>query len=158
MQRELKSLLNRIFARIGHHPLHIILGVITVIIGLFLIFDDDYFFWPPDLGDVLNSDFFGTWALFTGLGIIYVAVQKFIPSQANTIWLLSECGFMGTMCGLEISHGLIIHTDGDHLILFGIVLFGMLLFTLDVIKKNGVSENKLARRLRERDEKIKEGR
>ncbi len=132
--------LKQLLSNCTYHPLHLILGVITIVIGAVLILDDHYFFWPSRLDNIFNSDLFGAWALFTGLGIIYVAIQRFIPSQANTIWLLSECGFMGTMCGLEISHGLILRNNGDHLILFGIVLFGILLFTLDIISKNGLNK------------------
>lgn len=144
-----------LLSKFRYHPLHIILGIITVIVGVALIFDDHYFFWPPGFDSWYNSDFIGSWAFFTGLGIIYVAIQRFIPSNANTIWLLSECGFAGTMSGLEITHGIV--KQNDHMILFGIVLLGYLLFTLYIIRVNGTNDHKIIKRIRERDKKI-EGR
>lgn len=154
--KHLRLLLTKQIRRLGYHPLHVILGVITVIVGVCLILDDHYFFWPPGFSYIFNSDFIGTTAVFTGAGIIYVAIQRFIPSQANTIWLLLECAFAGLMCGLEFSHGMVNHNE--HMILFSVLWFGYLLFTLYVIRKNGLRDSKLAKRLEERDRKIKEGR
>lgn len=138
---------------LSKHPLHLILAFFTIADGLCLIFDDHYFFWPPGFSEVYNSDFVGTWALFTGLGLIYVATHKYIPSRSNTIWLLSECGFLGAMAGLEISHGVVAHSN--HMILFGLAYLSFLMIALLIIKQNNTNTNKINRRLKRRDEKMK---
>lgn len=138
---------------LSKHPLHLILAAFTITAGTSLIFDDHYFFWPPGFKEIYNSDFVGTWALFTGLGLIYVAMHRYIPSRSNTIWLLSECGFLGAMAGLEISHGVVAHND--HMILFGVAYLSFLMITLLIIKQNNTNTDKINRRLKRRDEKMK---
>lgn len=147
--------LNQFLSRIRYHPIHIILGMLTIALGILLIIDDNYYFWPPGMATFINSDCVGTWALFTGLGLIYVAVQKVIPSKANTIWLLSQCGFVGGESFLEFAHGLVTHND--HLIALAIAMFCYLLLTFWVIRTNGFINHKIEKRIKDRDQKIKEG-
>lgn len=138
-----------------YRPIHIILGLVTATLGILLIVDDNYYFWPSGVTSFINSDCVGTWALFTGLGLIYVAIQKVIPSKANTIWLLSQCGFVGGESFLEFAHGLVTHNN--HLIAFAIAMFGYLLLTFWVIRTNGFINHQIERRIKDRDQKIKEG-
>lgn len=150
--KNLLNLLSKIAERLSYHPIHIILGLVTGAIGICLIWDDNYYFWPPGMTSFFNSDCIGTWALFTGLGLIYVAVQKVIPSNANIIWLLSQCGFVGGETFLEFAHGIITHND--HMITFAFAMFGYLLLTFWVIRTNGKFDHKIAKRIEERDRKL----
>lgn len=138
------------------HFIHIVLGLVTGGIGICLILDDHYFFWPPEFIDIFNSDFVGTWALFTGIGLIYVAVQKEIPSKANNIWLLSQCAFVGGESFLELAHGLL--TENHHMVSFALALFGYLLITFWVIGQNNRQDAKTKERIKYRDHEIAEGR
>ena len=56
--------------QLERHPLHVILALVLIGLGAFLIANDNYCTWPPALRAVVNSDFFGTWANFAGLGLI----------------------------------------------------------------------------------------
>lgn len=152
IMKNLLNLLSKIAERLSYHPIHIILGLVTGAIGICLIWDDNYYFWPPGMTSFFNSDCIGTWALFTGLGLIYVAVQKVIPSNANIIWLLSQCGFVGGETFLEFAHGIITHND--HMITFAFAMFGYLLLTFWVIRTNGKFDHKIAKRIEERDRKL----
>lgn len=154
--KNLLNLLSKIAERLSYHPVHIILGLVTGAIGICLIWDDNYYFWPPGMTSFFNSDCIGTWALFTGLGLIYVAVQKAIPSQANLIWLLSQCAFVGGESFLEFAHGIVTHND--HLIAFSFAMFGYLLLTFGVIRSNSLINRKIEKRIKNRDHKIAEGR
>lgn len=151
-EKYLKTLINNF----GFHAVHIVLGLVTSGIGICLISDDHYFFWPPNFIDFINSDCIGTWALFTGLGLIYVAVQKVIPNKANNIWLLSQCAFVGGESFLELMHGLLTHND--HMIAFSIAMFGYLFITFWVIGQNNWLKNKTQQRIKYRDKEIAEGR
>lgn len=148
--------LKELLSRTEHHPAHIILGLVTAAIGIMLIIDDNYYFWPPDMTAFINSDCIGTWALFTGLGLIYVALQKAIPSQANLIWLLSQCAFVGGESFLEFAHGIVTHNH--HLIAFSFAMFGYLLLTFGVIRSNSLINRRIEKRIKDRDRKIAEGR
>lgn len=148
--------LKELLSRTEHHPAHIILGLVTAAIGIMLIIDDNYYFWPPDMTAFINSDCIGTWALFTGLGLIYVALQKAIPSQANLIWLLSQCAFVGGESFLEFAHGIVTHNH--HLIAFSFAMLGYLLLTFGVIRSNSLINRRIEKRIKDRDRKIAEGR
>ncbi|MGN1271771.1 MAG: hypothetical protein ACI4T3_01355 [Lactobacillus sp.] len=127
--------------------------------GLILIISDNYYSWPPDMAPFYNSDFVGSWALFTGLGLIYVAIQKEFPVKANFIWLLSACGFLGFTGFLELAHGAVFHNT--HMLDYGITLIFMLLINFYIIGTNTVDakkeklSNELEIKLEERDRKIK---
>ncbi|MBA2915512.1 hypothetical protein HCN73_04850 [Lactobacillus crispatus] len=154
--KNLLNLLSKIAERLSYHPIHIILGLVTATLGILLIVDDNYYFWPPGMTSFINSDCVGTWALFTGLGLIYVAIQRVIPSKANTIWLLSQCGFVGGESFLELMHGIVTHNN--HLLALSFAMFGYLLITFWVIRTGSVTNSKIMERIKNRDKKIsKEG-
>ena len=148
----LKALLSKIAERLNYHPVHIILGLVTSTIGIYLIWNDDYYFWPPGMTSFFNSDCIGTWALLTGLGLIYVAVQKAVPSTANNIWLLSQCGFTGGETFLEFVHGII--ANNSHMITFSFAMFGYLLITFWIIRTDGSLDHKIAKRIEKRDRRL----
>lgn len=140
------------------YPFHLILGYFTIALGLILIFNDHFYFWPPDQAPFYNSDFVGSWALFSGAGVIYVAFEKKLPVKANFLWLLSECGFLGFETGLEFAHGVVSHNA--HMLAFSAALFGFLLVAFTLIR-TGVTpwlDSKAKERLEAREQKMKEGR
>ena len=150
--KQLKALLSKTAERLNYHPVHIILGLVTGAIGIYLILNDDYYFWPPSMISFFDSDCIGTWALITGLGLIYVAVRKAIPSNANNIWLLSQCGFAGGETFLEFVHGII--ANNNHMITLSFAMFGYLLIAFWVIRTDGNIDHKTAKRLEKRDRKL----
>lgn len=155
--------IKRLLPRLTNHLLHIIMGAYLVSNGLILIFSDNYYSWPPNMAPFYNSDFVGSWALFTGLGLIYVAIQKEFPSKANIIWLLSACGFLGFTGFLEFAHGIVFHNI--HMLDYSITLIFMLLINFYIIDNNTASNHKnnhknkldvkLEEKLEERDKKTK---
>lgn len=122
--------------RLVNHPLHFLLAYFSIGYGLILIFNDNYYFWPPDQAPMYNSDFVGTWGLFTGIGLIYVAIQKNLPRKGNLAWLLSQCAFLGFETGLELAHGLVSHNA--HMMSFSLCLSVLLLLTFYIIRVDGI--------------------
>ncbi|TLF29012.1 hypothetical protein FEI10_14795, partial [Lacticaseibacillus casei] len=55
--------------KIRDHPMHTVLAIGIVAIGLFLIINDHYFIWPPHYTDWLNDDIVGFLFVIDGLGI-----------------------------------------------------------------------------------------
>lgn len=156
----MKRLIRKLLPRLTNSLLHIIVGVYLVANGLNLILNDNYYSWPPDMAPFYNSDFVGTWALFTGLGLIYVAVQRKFPDKANIVWLLSACGFLGFTGFLELAHGFVFHNP--HMLGYGMTLITVLLINFYIIGSNTISSRKLTgeqeHKLEERDTKMKESR
>lgn len=156
----MKRLIRKLLPRLTNHLLHIIVGGYLVANGLNLILNDNYYSWPPDMAPFYNSDFVGSWALFTGLGLIYVAIQLDFPVKANIIWLLSSCGFLGFTGFLEFAHGVIFHNP--HMLGYGMTLIAVLLINFYIIGSNTIDNRKLTDeqeiKLEKRDEKMKESR
>lgn len=155
----LKQLLKRLIPKLTNHFLHIVMGVCLVANGLVLITSDNYYSWPPDMAPFYNSDFVGSWAFFTGLGLIYVAVQDVFPAKANLIWLLSTCGFLGFTGFLELAHGIVF--KNSHMLDYGIALICLLLINFYIIGSNTKDNrkqklnNELESKLEARDKKLK---
>ena len=63
------------------HPQHVILGVGLIGMGLILIFDDYYFFWPPFAVKVLNDDLIGGVFVVIGLLLLKWAFRHRIDSR-----------------------------------------------------------------------------
>lgn len=150
--KHLKAVLSKIAECLNYHPVHIILGLVTCAIGIYLICKDDYYFWPPCMTSFFNSDYIGTWALLTGLGLIYVAVKKAIPSTANNFLLLSQCGFTGGETFLEFAHGII--ANNNHMITFSFAMLGYLLITFWMIRNDNSIDHETAKRIKKRDRQL----
>lgn len=159
---KLQVLRRKLLPRITNHLLHLIVGIYLVADGLNLILNDNYYSWPPDMAPFYNSDFVGTWALFTGLGMIYVAVQLNFPVKANIIWLLSACGFLGFAGFLELAHGAVFqnsHMTGYGMTLITVLLVNFYIIGVDTIRSKGrklTDDQEL--KLEERDKKLEESR
>lgn len=150
--KHLKATLNEAVKRLSYHPIHIILGLVTCAIGVCLICNDDYYFWPPCMASFLNSGWIGVWALFTGLGLIYVSVRKDMSDKTNNILLLSQCGLTGGETFLEFSHGII--ANNSHMIAFSFAMLGYLLITFWMIRTDGSFAHKTTKRIEKRDRQL----
>lgn len=128
------------------NPIHIIVGLVLIGVGSDLLFHDHYFMWPPGADAYINSDFVGAWGIFSGAGLIYVALQKEIPVRANFIWLIMTSAFWGFEVFMEFMHSAIFHDPGRMLALFFEGL-GYLLFTFLMIRESPtMKENDVARK------------
>lgn len=117
-----------------HHPLHVLLALVMIGLGAFLIANNDYFTWPPALKAIVNSDFFGTWSVFDGLGLLYVAFCRPWPYRANLVWLMSTAGFLGCETAMEIAHDVL--GKADHTTAFLVLVFGYLILAFVIAKKD----------------------
>ena len=124
----------RVHDVLEHHPLHILLALVMIGLGTFLIANDNYFTWPPALRAVVNSDFFGTWSIFDGLGLLYVAFCKPWPYRANLVWLMSTAGFLGCETAMEIAHDVL--GKADHTTGFLVLVLGYLILAFVIAKKD----------------------
>lgn len=129
--------MTRFFTNIAHHideqPFHTILGVVMVAFGVYLMVENNYFDWPPQFTSIVNSDFFGAWSIFNGLGILYVTFSPVKLPRANFTWLLSTAAFLGFEAAMELAHVLLGYTR--HTAGFVILIIGFLLLTFALTKK-----------------------
>ena len=148
----LKIWLNEVTKRLSYHPIHVILGLVSCTIGIYLICSENYYFWPPFVIKFFNSACIGTWAFFTGLGLILSSLQRIIPNSVNNALLISQCAFVGGEAFLEFAHGII--ANNNHMITLSFAMFGYLLITFWVIRTDGNFNHKTTQRIKERDNQI----
>lgn len=129
-----------LYKHLKQHPAHAILGAMLVLTGLNLIFTHHYYFWPPYVVNTLNGDLPGTWALLSGLGLIYVAVQKRMPINVNKVWIISASGFLGFETVLEFGHAII--GRNPHTFSLAIADATFLLLVFFVARKSDNSDRK----------------
>lgn len=55
---------------IKKYSMHIVLGIGLIGIGIWLIVNDRFFIWPPELLDFANDDIWGFSFILTGLGLL----------------------------------------------------------------------------------------
>lgn len=56
--------------RYRNHPNHVVLGIGIIAIGLWLIFNDHFFLWPPSAVQFVNDDFWGALFIFDGISVL----------------------------------------------------------------------------------------
>ena len=55
---------------IKKYSMHTVLGIGLIGIGIWLIVNDRFFIWPPELLDLANDDIWGFSFILTGLGLL----------------------------------------------------------------------------------------
>lgn len=117
---------------IRQHPRHAIVGAVLFFMGLNLIFSDHYYLWPPIVAEALNGGVPGFWAMISGLGLLYLALQQEISARTNLVWVLSASGFLGFEAVLEFGHALV--GMGPHTFALAIADLGYLTMVFDMAK------------------------
>lgn len=127
-------MIENIKRQIEKNPFHIILGAVCILFGIYLLFKDSYYSWPPSLGYLINSDFWGTWSIFNGIGLLYVAFSKEWLYKADRLWLMSTAGFLGFETAMELAHVALGYAH--HTLALVILAAGYLLLTFALAKKH----------------------
>lgn len=73
--------------------LHAILGLIAIFEGLNLLFDNDYFLYPPYLREEMNSDIIGVFAITAGIIILKWCINQDRTEKWNRNSLALLCAF-----------------------------------------------------------------
>ena len=89
----------------SEHPQHETLAFAMLGIGLILICNDYYFFWPPFAAKALNDDLVG--GVFVVMGILLFIWARSTSSQiyANRRLLVLTAGLLASEATAELCHG-----------------------------------------------------
>lgn len=128
MKFKLKKLLH------SEHPQHEILAFAMIGIGLILICNDFYFFWPPFLVNFLNDDLIG--GIFVVIGIL---IFKWAQSTSGKIYsnrnlLIIAAGLLAFASSAEFVLGVISHNP--HMYMTGFVELIVMMFDFSIIGKS----------------------
>ncbi|NRN88440.1 hypothetical protein [Lactobacillus helveticus] len=116
------------------HPQHIILGLALVGIGLILIYNDFYFFWPPFAASFLNDDLIGGIFMIIGILVIKWALDNRNKIAVNRNLLIITAGLLALEATAEFSHGCV--SGQPHMLTAGFLEVIVLLFNFSIIGKS----------------------
>ena len=114
------------------HPQHIILGLALIGIGLILICNDFYFFWPPFAVAFLNDDLIGGIFIAIGVCLFKWAVSNKNKIAANRNLLVCTAGLLAFEAIAEFCHA----SGQPHMITAGFLEVIILLFDFSIISKS----------------------
>lgn len=116
------------------HPQHIILGLALIGIGLILICNDYYFFWPPFAAGFLNDDLIGGIFVAIGVCLFKWAVSNKNKIAANRNLLVCTAGLLAFGATAEFCHADV--SGQPHMITAGFLEVIILLFDFSIISKS----------------------
>lgn len=115
------------------HPQHIILGLALIGVGLILICNDLYFFWPPFAVGFLNDDLVGGVFLVDGILLLKWALSTSSKIYANRNLLVITAGLLAFEATAEFCHGYV--SGRPHMFTAGFLEVIVLLFVFSIIGK-----------------------
>ena len=83
-----------VWKQVKHHPMHIVLGVGLILIGIWLITNDHFFPWPPEATDLMNDNLWGGAYAVIGLSIVLWVIDGSESIKYNRILLVAAAGAM----------------------------------------------------------------
>ena len=116
------------------HPQHIILGLALIGVGLILICNDYYFFWPPFATRFLNDDLTGGIFMVIGILIIKWALDNRNKIAVNRNLLVITAGLLALEATAEFCHGYV--SGHPHMFMAGFLEVIVLLFDFSIIGKS----------------------
>ena len=116
------------------HPQHIILGLALIGLGLILICNDLYFFWPPFATKFLNDDLIGGIFIIIGILIIKWSLDNQNKIAVNRNLLVITAGLLALEATAEFCHGYV--SGSPHMFTAGFLEIIVLLFDFSIIGKS----------------------
>ncbi|NRO05387.1 hypothetical protein [Lactobacillus helveticus] len=116
------------------HPQHVILGLGLIGIGLILIGNDFYFFWPPYMAGFLNDDLIGGIFMVIGILVIKWALDNRNKIAVNRNLLIITAGLLALEATAEFCHGYV--SGHPHMFMAGFLEVIVLLFDFSIIGKS----------------------
>lgn len=116
------------------HPQHVILGLALIGVGLILICNDFYFFWPPFAAAFLNDDLIGGIFLVVGILVIKWALDNRNKIAVNRNLLVITAGLLALEATAEFCHRYV--SGQPHMLTAGFLEVIVLLFDFSIIGKS----------------------
>ena len=116
------------------HPQHIILGLALIGVGLILICNDFYFFWPPFATGFLNDDLIGGIFIAVGVCLFRWAVSDKDKISTNRNLLVITAGLLAFGAIAEFCHGYV--SGHPHMFTAGFLEVIILFFDFSIIGKS----------------------
>lgn len=117
----MKQELSLVRDRLKLNPLHLILGFIVIAMGIVLLVDDSFFYWPPEWQWLFNNDLVDAIAIMIGTGLIAFVVCGGKNQVANAVLLAFSAFFITMIVVLQLGHVLVIHDYSKLLLIISLI-------------------------------------
>jgi len=96
---------------ISDNPFHVSIGAALIMIGMFLMKQDSYFRWPPEIAVLANDDVVGFLLMLFGIGYLYWVFDPEKTAKLNHFLLSGSAGLMTLLTVYQLLHFLIVGAD-----------------------------------------------
>lgn len=116
--------------------LHLILGLLLTSMGIVLLVNDSFFYWPPEWQWLFNNDLVDAFAIIVGIGLIAFVFAGGGKSQlVNAVLLACAAFFLMMIVVLQLGHVLVVHDYSRLLSIVAIVAWLLVIQYLAVFSK-----------------------
>lgn len=101
--------MKRVLKNLKLNPLHFILGIMITAMGAVLMFNDTFFYWPPEWQWFFNNDLVDIVVILIGIGLIAFVLMGGKNQIINAVLLSASAVFLTVLTVLQIGHVMVIH-------------------------------------------------
>lgn len=105
IMRQLKSLLKQADNNFNQ----VLIGISIIMIGIFLWADKNYFFWPPQLRPLMNSEWSDTIFIILGICLVWTALTGNRSRRFQSILLIASSAAVAMLLAEQVWHVLGAH-------------------------------------------------
>lgn len=115
--------------------LHLILGLLLTSMGIVLLVNDSFFYWPPEWQWLFNNDLVDAFAIIVGIGLIAFVFAGGKSQLVNAVLLACAAFFLMMIVVLQLGHVLVFHDYSRLLSIVAIVAWLLVIQYLAVFSK-----------------------
>jgi hypothetical protein len=93
------------------NPFHSMIGLFEIAIGLHLIFNNQYFRWPPMFARIANDDIVGAIFVIVGAGMLYWVYDKQRAARLDHALLIASATCMTVLTFYQLMHFIVLGID-----------------------------------------------
>lgn len=127
--------LSKVWENIKNNLLHFILGLMLVSMGIILLLNDSFFYWPPEWQWFFNNDLVDAFAIIIGIGLIAFVFAGGRSQLVNAVLLTCAAFFLMMIVALQLGHVLVFHDYSRLLSVVAIVAWLLVIQYLAVFSK-----------------------
>lgn len=127
--------LSKVWENIKNNLLHFILGLMLASMGIVLLLNDSFFYWPPEWQWFFNNDLVDAFAIIVGIGLIAFVFAGGKSQLANAVLLACAAFFLMMIVALQLGHVLVFHDYSRLLSVVAIVAWLLVIQYLAVFSK-----------------------
>lgn len=127
--------LSKVWENIKNNLLHFILGLMLASMGIVLLLNDSFFYWPPEWQWFFNNDLVDAFAIIIGIGLIAFVFAGGRSQLANAVLLSCAAFFLMMIVVLQLGHVLVFHGYSRLLSVVAIVAWLLVIQYLAVFSK-----------------------